>query len=157
MFSTGISIFINFIFLFIIFLFFKNKIDKNLHSSEMLNKIREEINQIIIELNQTTNRNIALVEERLRKLTETIQKADKCITLLNRERDKYETAGDIYRNIKVKKTVPERKIDEEGKKSLNDEVMNLYRKGISAQVIATKLNKTMGEIELIISLNERKG
>ncbi|MEW5814189.1 MAG: hypothetical protein AB1798_02175 [Spirochaetota bacterium] len=147
---------INFLILLLIFLFFKNKINTALKSSVMLDQIREEVNQMIIELNQTTSRNIGLIEEKLKQLSELLSKTDKSIIILNRELDKNEMRTSVYERLKPKgRPIEERAEGLFKPVSVQDRVIQLYREGISSNIIASRLNTTVGEVELIIALKEK--
>ena len=133
----------------VIYIVLKKKIDKLSDSTFLLGKIREEINQIVVELNQTTDRNIALLEDRLNNISELLTKADRRISLLKRETDKHEVSENIYKNIADK-----HKKDENNNR--HGEVLRLHKEGISSSSIANRLGLPVGEVELIISLSTRK-
>jgi outer membrane biosynthesis protein TonB len=159
----------NILVLLIIFFYFKHRIDKALSTDEIVKTVREEVDQMIVELNQTTNRNIGLIEDSVQRLTEALKKADKRIVLLNKEKELQKKSEQVYSNIKprtvnINEPAPaEEQTEEEPRKESNksrstqEKVMDLYRKGLSPSVIANKLNVTVGEIELIISIHGRKG
>jgi hypothetical protein len=100
----GIIIFaaVNAAFLVFIFFFFKARIDRRLRSNETLQVVREEINELIVELNQTTNRNVEIIEERIESLKEITQRADKRIGLLTKEIGKKEKEAEVYTSLKPK-------------------------------------------------------
>ena len=100
----GIIIFaaVNAAFLIFIFFFFKSRIDRRLRSNETLQVVREEINELIVELNQTTNRNVEIIEERIERLKEITQRADKRIGLLTKEIGRKEKESDVYTRLKPK-------------------------------------------------------
>lgn len=152
---------INSLFLFIMYQYFRRRIEKRLSSEDLLDEMRKEVGGIILELNKTTERNIGLIEERLSVLKEVLETADKRIILIKREAEKHEVSTQVYNKILQKnRPQPEEgeNSGESGRKALSyEEVMNLYRKGISAGIIAGKLGTTVGEVELIISLQDRKG
>jgi hypothetical protein len=43
------------------------------------------------------------------------------------------------------------------KKPLPERALELYRMGFTVELIASRLGRTVGEIELMLSLEERKG
>lgn len=106
----GIIIFaaVNAAFLIFIFFFFKARIDRRLRSNETLQVVREEISELIVELNQTTNRNVEIIEERIERLKEITQRADKRIGLLTKEIGNKEKESEVYTSLKPKKGVPAR-------------------------------------------------
>lgn len=180
----GIIIFaaVNAAFLIFIFFFFKARIDTRLRSNETLRVVREEINELIVELNGTTNRNVEIIEERIERLKEITQRADKRIGLLTKEIGKKEKEAEVYTSLKPKTGLPPGGDaggpgDAEprgGENSLKDveqkgsgmgteripsreRVIALYNNGISPDIICKELNITIAEVELIISLNRNRG
>lgn len=155
-----VLILVNVLAVFLIYFFFKKKFENLLKADSLLARVRDEIQGLIVELNNTTERNLNLTEERITRLTDLLEKADKTIVLLQREEKKTEKTESTYASIKPKKVVVEQKIPEEvtvKKSSPREEVLAMARQGISSGVIASKLGKTIGEIELIISLGKREG
>ena len=170
-----ILIIVNALLIFLIFFYFRRKFHNLIKNESLLIQVREEIQGLIIELNQTTERNLSLTEERIRRLTDLLEKADKTIVLLDRETKKTERVEKTYTDIKPKSPfhAPKAATKEEGnreadvsvstsgnntspKKSSREKVLELTRQGISPNIIASKLGKTIGEVELIISLGERE-
>lgn len=134
----------------IIYIVLKKKIDRISDSKVLVGKVKEEINQIVVELNQTTDRNIALIEDKLNGISELLSKADKRISLLKRETEKHEMSKNLYNNI-----VDSRKKDEDINRQ--GEVLRLHREGASPASIANHIGMPIGEVELIIALATRKG
>lgn len=151
----------NAVFLVFMFFYFDRKIAKKLSSGDLLEKVRKEVGGILLELNRTTDRNIGLIEERLGTLKEFLDSADKRILLIKREAEKHEVSTQVYNRILRKKQPSpprEESRDETQRRVVSyEEVMSLYNKGISSGLIASKLGTTVGEVELIISLQDRKG
>ena len=54
---------------------------------------------MVVQLNQTTDRNVSLLEDRIRQLTELLAKADKKIGLLRREGEKHEVSQSVYNHL----------------------------------------------------------
>ncbi len=137
----------------------KRRIDRRLSSAGLLENVRKEVGGIILELNKTTDRNIGLIEERLSVLKEFLETADKRILLIKREAEKHEVSAQVYSQILQKKNAArdESPPQEGGRKTVSSgEVVDLHNKGISSGVIATRLGTTVGEVELIISLQDGK-
>ncbi|MCA1753232.1 MAG: hypothetical protein LC641_00755 [Spirochaeta sp.] len=115
---------------------------------------------MLVELNQTTEQNIALIEERIDQLNEAVQKADQRITLLDRETERKQEGGELYTDI-IKRSAERRRRDtvvspEATAESTTEQILSLHRKGIAPNIIANRVGSTVGEIELIISLHDRK-
>ncbi len=133
----------------ILYLVLKRKIERVSDASYLVGKIREEIDQIVVELNQTTDRNIALIEDRIHNLNELLSKADKKIGLLKREAEKHEVSTNVYQNV-----VAGAKRTEE--RNRQEEVLSLHAEGLPVPAIANRLGLPISEVELIVSLNAKK-
>ena len=126
--TTIILIGVNFLVLLIMYFVFKGKIEKALTNEEILRSVREEVDQMIVELNQTTNRNIGLIEESINRLSEVLRKADKSIMLLSRQQDQQKKREEVYTNLKPRPL----KIDDEQQKKeeniIHEYLLEPYKK-----------------------------
>lgn len=135
-----------------------------LNSKQILSTVDEEINGLILEMNQTTERNILLLEDRIKTLTELMAVADKTVIRLNRELDRHKSDPEDYSHLAKLRKIPVQ-INEkvrEGEKldenlSDKDKILDMYKRGLSPGLIASKTGTSIGEVELIITLNSRKG
>jgi uncharacterized protein YoxC len=128
-------------------------IRKRVDPKSILAEIRNEVDGLIAELNGTTDRNITIIEERLRQLEEIVEKVDKRIGILRRENEKLgmgKTYNDIVRTVHTdsKPQVDTNKPEENVRKR----IVRLSREGFSPQMISNSTGLTVGEVELIISL-----
>lgn len=153
-----VTIGINFISLFLIFLFFRWRLNKVVKTTFVIDQIRTEVDGMIIELNNTTNRNITLIEEKLGEMTKLAERADKSILLLSKTLENKKVGGDLYTSIRPKvRVLPESYGEPSGKElTAKDRVERMHREGMSKEEIAGKSGKTLSEIELILSLAQRK-
>lgn len=137
------------------YLILKRKIERTTNAHSQLEEIREEVARVIIELNQTTERNIALIEDRISHLVELMSTADKKIGLLKRESEKHEVSQRVYSKLSEKPVVkiPKSAVD---KKNNQQEILRLHLSGFTPRIIARRMGLSLGEVELIISLSERK-
>jgi len=160
--------------------------------------VAAEIQSLIIEFTATTDRNIALLEDRVLSLQSALSEADKRLTLLQRNNERQEQVQKQYSDIGRKKIAlpplsredvnavsddeapvvtesaltgqvqsipkaasPSRATGEEVLReetrplSGREAILDLYYKGFSSQLIASRLNCTIAEVELVISLRER--
>ncbi len=155
-----------------VYLLLKRKLARALSAAAILGEVREEVNRILVELNQTTNRNITLIEDRIRTLNELLGKADKRLALLAREAEKQELAARLYSELSSRRPAPLEEPpaapaapaapdpaapppEEREGADRNEEVVRLARSGLSPALIARRLGITLGEVELIISLAQR--
>ena len=164
------------------------KIRRELDTREIIEKIRDEVNGLIVELNQTTDRNVGIVEERIGRLRSLIEEADKKIQLVDRELQKHDVGIDVYQKLR---TSAKQRIEGAPKQdpevvaepvlqmtgvaipetpaanptatpveepmavdnlSLKERVLTLARQGFDARIIATRLGTTIGEVELVLSI-----
>ena len=158
------------------FYFFKKRIDKALSSEQWVSSIRDEIDQLVLEMNQTAERNVALLENRIKTLESLLGEADRKLMLLQKEQEKSDLSRQVYSHLKKNTLVstPESSQDkstlqltledeelshekDEKKKSLKDRVMELYSQGFSADIISQKLQASIAEVDLIISLQTEGG
>lgn len=205
---------INIILLCVMFLFLKRRIDNSFKSTELLNQIETELDRVIAELNQTTDRNINLIEDRIDKLNRLLEEADRRMVLFAKEQEKLaKTGAGVYTKPMPLKL---RRVDENpggplpgepaasgasptggvfpgtagtaravgaagasgaagtagvyGASGISaapepevlssrEKVLKLDYQGLSAQEIASRLGRSLGEVELILSLHResRKG
>lgn len=146
-----------------VYLLLKRKLARALSAAAILGEVREEVNRILVELNQTTNRNITLIEDRIRSLNELLGKADKRIALLAREAEKQDLAARLYSELSSRRPAPSEAppapvsppSEEQEGADRNEEVVRLARSGLGPALIARQLGITLGEVELIISLAQR--
>ena len=131
---------------------------KKLQKSNVIVELQSEVNELILELNQTTDRNINILEEKISDLTGLLNDVDKRIKILKTESERnkpepfvYNQLGRIQDNrsladssIKIPEAVTNKK----------DRIIELHNNGFTTAVIASRVGSTVGEVELIISLIE---
>jgi hypothetical protein len=169
------------------YLYFKDRITRRLEAEKLLDKLRSEagriVGEMIQDLNRITDRNITLMENKVSELQRILETADRRILLMHKEAHKEEEAGKL--SAKLRKSLPVARAREglsesaraspEGAKpaallpeeqpapteedaaAQADEILDLYRKGISPELIAKRLNLQAGEVRFVISLREQKG
>ena len=162
------QIIISIVLFVIIIIFIVNifrKISK-LQKSSVIKELESEVNDLVLELNQTADRNINILEEKIKTLTGILHDADKRIKILGSESEKiksetvtYNQLGHISGNqLSPNMTIktdhnpqPQKQVVETNKK---DRIIELHNNGFTSSVIATRIGLTVGEVELIISLVE---
>lgn len=142
---------LNLVIVLLIFFVLKKRIDSISDSRLVLKDIRDEVDRMLVELNQTTERNIALLEDKLVEVHNTLDRVDRKLKLLDRGREKQDLTKRVYTDIKKSKPVVTQKRD------LQQEVLNLYHSGLTESIIAKRLNLPIGEVQLIISLSVTRG
>ena len=178
--------------LLIVYLLLRDRVRRATSSESRIAEIRDEVSRLLVELNQATDRNIALMEDKITVLNEAISTADKKIGLLRRETEKHDVGSQIYSRLaegrlpRVSASPPaeavriERPVAEAARKApaapplavelsvraepreaatgdVRERVMMLSRAGFSPSLIASRVGVPLGEVELIISLEQRKG
>jgi len=68
-------------------------------AASQVSELREEIDRLVVELNQTADRNIALIEDRIASLNDLAAVADKRIGLLRREIEKHDVGAQLYTRL----------------------------------------------------------
>lgn len=148
---------INVLILFGMFLYLNGKIERRLQIHQIVARARKELEGILVELNQATERNVALVEDRIQQLKKSLEAVDKRLAVLHREMEKKFPA--TYHAVLQKQEVSSPQTDskeEKPREFSKAEILDLYNKGISPSLIAARLGTTVGEVELIISLHDRQ-
>lgn len=210
--------------LIVVYALLRDRLRRATTAEAQIADIREEVSSLLVELNQTTDRNIVLMEDRIGSLNDLLSAADKKIGLLHREIEKHDVGAKIYSRLAETRpaaggppaphgspaaaggppaphgspapraaasrgesvegakrpsvgapraehplVVELSERAEEAASSRTDErsaagevdvrqrVMMLYRSGFSASLIAGRVGAPLGEVELIISLEQRKG
>ncbi len=203
--------------LIVVYLLLRDRVRRAASAEARIGEIREEVSRLLVELNQATDRNVALMEDRIAVLNEAISTADKKIGLLRRETEKHDVGSRIYSRLAEGKTprsaegrepaearapraapppaaVPPLAVELSERPvatvrldapsgprgapaaaeaepaaaaagatapgragDVRQRVMMLFRAGFSPSLIASRVGAPVGEVELIISLEQRKG
>ncbi len=147
-----------------VYFILKKKISRTLAAANVLREVREEVNRILVELNQTTHRNVSLLEDRIASLAELLARADKKIALARREAEKQDLAEKVYTELAARRgqgPAPASPPNEPAAvpQSLQEaaaDAVRLAQAGLSPALIARRLALSLGEVELILSLAEHK-
>lgn len=150
---------------FIIYKVLESKINKKIDNKTFLKEVHEEINSLITQINETSDRNVLLIENRLERLNNLISISDRSIMNLKNYNSIKKNEASKVEDIIIQDKAPI-KIDEvitmEIKSSnihndvtltRRERILLLHRQGISPTIIASQTKATIGEVELIISLN----
>jgi DNA-binding NarL/FixJ family response regulator len=167
--STGITILlISFVYILLV-----RDRNRSKRSDILLKEIRDDAEEIVREINQVTDRNIAILEDMIGRIDSKLEDADKRITLLGKKAENEEREAVTYSHlrkasreqelfdfdkVRSRSGKQEEAKPETGpgtKPSVRGEVLELSRRGFSSQVIARKTGVSLGEVELMIKLGER--
>lgn len=183
--------------LLVVYLLLRDRVRRATSSESRIAEIRDEVSRLLVELNQATDRNIALMEDKIMVLNEAMSTADKKIGLLRRETEKHDVGSQIYSRLAEARplrapvtAVPpgevtrlERAAAEAprsgataaplavelsdraepagqpraGAPDVRQRVLMLSGAGFTPSLIASRVGIPRGEVELIISLEQRKG
>jgi hypothetical protein len=153
------------------FIILNKRIERTLNLDKTLGKVRDEVGGLIRDLNQTTERNIIIIEERVVRLKELLGHADRQLEILQREAERRENSLKTYSHLR-KVVVPEQELpfrepvpativtEQDGpvksdRAAMRKKVLELHRQGITPDMIAEKMEIPRGEVELIISVFQR--
>lgn len=149
------------IYSFVIYQFISRKINKKIDNKTFLNDVRDEINSLITQINETSDRNVLLIENRLERLSSMLSASDKKLSSLRQAAIESVVEDRTPVQVEIEESKPEVLIDPEGKDTMADDsslsrrerILLLHRQGISPTVIASQTKATVGEVELVISLS----
>ena len=224
--------------LLLVYVLLRDRVRRATTANAQISEIRDEMSRLVVDLNQTTDRNIALIEDRIASLNELLSAADKKIGLLHREIEKHDVGTQVYSRLVEGRPMrgplsgqtplrpqaagagqraqapgaaaqeprgaaeaalargqepqggqgaaqlpplsvelsevsqrpgaagtpgtqrglePQGGQEPQGAPDLQQRVLMLHRAGFAASLIASRVGAPLGEIELIISLEQRKG
>lgn len=184
--SGWLSVAITVILVVVAYLVLNRNIKARTSQQAALDEIKREVGAIITELNSTTERNIELIEDRIASLERLVEQADKRLGALRRdlaarsgESATYSRFGrpvastpspqadhGFQRDRAGRPLSPSEHEGESGASAGPDEetggtvrerVRHLYLQGVPLPRIATVVGKTVGEVELIVALDEGAG
>ena len=81
---------INSVVVLIAVLFLVRRIERRIQPTVILEQIRAEIDELMVEFNQTTERNVVLIEERILRLNKLLEEADRRANVLRRDIDAHQ-------------------------------------------------------------------
>ncbi|WP_319561851.1 hypothetical protein [Marispirochaeta sp.] len=184
--TLGIILLINSLTWILFIVVFRLVHKRTVRPKKLLTEIESELDSLLVEMNGTTDRNIRLIEDSVRRLKEEVAKADKRIRILqgqNQKRDDIPRTDYVHLARKkplsievVEEPVTKagdsisdstlatenksgdtssRPLDNQTGNSVKEKIIELNKKGIDAKIIAGKVGRPLGEVELIISLSEK--
>jgi hypothetical protein len=213
-----IGVAINLVVIALVYIHLDRRLKKRESSQRIISDVRREVDEMLVELNQTADRNVGILEERIGRISRIIEEADKRIRLLQKTTDTFTMSTATYSNVRprVKRSVSNSETEggdaqnESSKRSgarespgeldfgsspeeqpaspqmsresavrselearqtgeggepqeeyadaagKREQVRTLYRQGMSSDVIASRLDTTVGEVELMITLMEER-
>ena len=168
------------------FIYVRSLILKQTSKERILAEFRDEVSHLIADIDAATDRDIALVEDRIKTLKSLLEDTDKRILAYKKEINRRSVEEQAYAELgrrqgrstiqvdttseqkeDVIPTVPEEPIpkprfirterDLKPKaSSFSDQVLELYEAGFSPELIASKLKVTVAEVDLAINVSGKK-
>jgi hypothetical protein len=168
-------------FCFFAFFYLRAYIRRSVSQEESMSAARDEVNRIILRIEEVTDKDISLIEDREKTLKALLEEADKRLKAYSRELKKdrnaqktYQELGNSLRNSlssgsgnrppvfspsgeQVAAHPPSGQMDEKAAPgNMNEQIRNLALAGFSPPVIASRLGISISEVELAMALLERK-
>ena len=142
----------------------------------VISEITVEVNQLLKDIDETTERDVSLIEERQKRLRNLLDDIDKRLDVYIREMDMRKEAGEAYSSLvstavsseeaykalgknRHKRppaiSLPEFSVksdEEEVKPSIQEQIKELLMAGFSAPIIASRLGISIAEAEFAAAL-----
>ena len=159
----------------ILMIIFYRKTSHNFSQNAYRDRIREEVNRLIIDIEHESDHAVTILENKISQIEKLLSDTDKHIALVEQEHEKWRTQKeflDAYRTPKQEGAEP---ISELKKNSImvykkpigapqttiktplplnpREQVVELARQGFSIDFIAEKVDLPLGEIALILSID----
>ncbi|MDR2618441.1 MAG: hypothetical protein LBC62_06185 [Treponema sp.] len=168
--ASGLSLF----FCLFAFFYFRAYINRRTSQESALAEIREEINLLILRINETTDKDVTLLEDKEKSLKALLEETEKRLKVYSRELERSAASSRVLpaltdrvpaqdnpapRQAPAQAAEPrftraERQIPPEPK-PIGEQIRDLANMGFSSQVIASKLGISITEAELAVALMER--
>ncbi|MDC7220139.1 MAG: hypothetical protein PQJ59_09375 [Spirochaetales bacterium] len=158
----------------VMFLYFRLQIRRELSRENRIESVRREIEQLIIELDSTTDRNVEILENRIVSLKEAVKQGERVIRLIESEKEKRDTPlyTELHGKQPFQEVIPEPEEKELPPQNVigvtppldnleievidgRDRALELYKQGMDASLIASSTGLPRGEVDLIISLHKK--
>ena len=148
-------------------MFLNRRLNKKIDNKSFLNGVNREISSLITQINETSDRNVMLIENRLDRLTKILGEADikinqiRAMSLAKINTEGYEKENSInnqkiFNEVKIEPIEApqtQKNMEDDPTLSRRERILLLYKQGISPTIIASQTKATIGEVELIISLS----
>jgi uncharacterized small protein (DUF1192 family) len=167
--------------LLLVYALLRDRVRRATSAANQIAELREEVSRLVVELNQTTERNVALLEDKILGLSDTCAAADRRIALLKRDIEKHDAGTKVYSRLvegappapaaprpssnlsvelsgRVAERPPSAPKESETipRQDARERVVMLSRSGFSSALIAARVGMPLGEVELIISLERQR-
>jgi len=126
----------------------------------ILSELREEVNGIARLIDETTDRDVSLIEEKEKELKALLEDVDKRLKLSIQEWENLKTAEDTRATLAAQtqllpKALPEPK-DQSSPLPLGAQIREMVCSGFAPAAIAAHLGVSVAEVEVVAALIERQ-
>lgn len=165
--------------LLVIWAVLRERVRRAVSAASQAQELRDEVGRLVVEVNQTTERNIALVEDAMARLNELLARTDKKIGLLAREAERHDGGMRLYGKLSDARRAAQPQVapapraplgegsvphpqqavgplSEHPPVDLRAEVALLSRQGFAPALIASRVGLPLGEVELIAAIENRR-
>ena len=85
--------------LLLVYAVLRDRVRRATSAATQIAELRDEVSRLVVELNQTTERNVALLEDRITGLNDVLAAADRKVALLQRETEKHDVGAKVYSRL----------------------------------------------------------
>lgn len=104
---------VNIIIMVFMFLFLSRRLHRQYNSKQFMAEMQQEVNAIITEMNQTTERNLQLIEDRMEQVAALTAQLDKRIIMAKSAEEKRPDSGGTYNQITQQRRQIQREMSRE--------------------------------------------
>ena len=159
----------------ILMIIFYRKTSHNFSQNAYRDRIREEVNRLIIDIEHESDHAVTVLEDKIRQIEKLISDTDKHIALVEQEHEKWRTQKEFLEAYNTPKQEGITPVTETKKNTVmiykrpigipdtavkvplplnpREQVIELARQGFSIDFIAEKVDLPLGEIALILSID----
>ncbi len=163
----------------------RSSFKRHLSDDKVLERVRRELNSLMMEMESSADRNVSILEDRIGQLKLLLSEADKKLALLAQDSGKRAMEAGVYSQLGqnralrlqpdseifiappepvVAAPIPKESIPfvRLANKPLDlelpfvDKVLDFYHRGFSTDIIAAKTDATMAEVDMVISMEQNR-
>jgi DNA-binding NarL/FixJ family response regulator len=166
------------------FFYFRSYLKRRTGQERILSELQEEVNFILKSINEITERDITLIEEREKELKGLLDEIEKRLKTYIKEMDQARIAEEAYKELGKNRYMVNRqlalqasalqkekpsetgavfplpdfdlKTEPESAPSIKEQIHSLLRSGLSETLIASRLGISIAEVEFAAALLERR-
>ena len=168
--NLTLLIVLNILFAIVIYVLLNRKMERSIRNQDFLQRVRHELEGIVADIDGSADRNIQLIEERIDQLRRLLTQVDEQLKRLRAQtktaiaRMPSPQATPAQPDQTITPPTPQKDNAPQQNESSGDDivpipmrqrVLTLYRDGLDPPAIASRLGTAVGEVELILSLENR--